>query len=44
MLTKLLPMLQESSAASLEYSAKGELGTGGTLVVLAIRIVMIAAV
>ena len=44
MLTKLLPMLQESSAASLEYSAKGELGTGGTLVVLAILIVMIAAV
>lgn len=44
MLTKLLPMLQESSAASLEYSAKGELGTGGTLAVLAVIIVMIAAV
>jgi hypothetical protein len=44
MLTHLLPMLQESSAASLEYSAKGELGTGGTLAVLAVIIVMIAAV
>lgn len=44
MLTKLLPMLQESSAASLEYSTKGELGTGGTLAVLAVIIVMIAAV
>ena len=44
MLTHLLPMLQESSAASFEYSAKGELGTGGTLILVAVLVVMIAAV
>lgn len=44
MLTQLLPMLQDASSISVDYSSKGELGTGGTLVVLAILIVMIAAV
>ena len=44
MLTHLLPMLQDASSISVDYSSKGELGTGGTLVVLAILIVMIAAV
>jgi len=44
MLTQLLPMLQDASSISVDYSTKGELGTGGTLVVLAILIVMIAAV
>lgn len=44
MLTHLLPMLQDASSMSVDYSSKGELGTGGTLVVLAILIVMIAAV
>lgn len=43
MLTKLLPMLQESSAASLEYSAKGELGTVPTLIALAVVVLMIVA-
>jgi hypothetical protein len=44
MLTHLLPMLQESSAASLEYSAKGELGTVPTLIALAVVVLMIIAV
>jgi|GEM_PF-4335482 len=35
MLTQLLPMLQDASSISVDYSSKGELGTGGTLVVLA---------
>jgi hypothetical protein len=43
MLTHLLPMLQESSAASLEYSAKGELGTVPTLIALAVVVLMIVA-
>ena len=43
MLTKLLPMLQESSTASLEYSAKGELGTVPTLILLAVVIFFIVA-
>jgi hypothetical protein len=41
MLTKLLPMLQESSGASLEYSAKGELGTVPTLIALAVIVFLI---
>ena len=44
MLTHLLPMLQESSAASLEYSTKGELGTVPTLIALAVVVLMIVAV
>lgn len=38
MITHLLPMLQESSAVSFEYSAQGNLGTGGTLALLAVVI------
>lgn len=46
MLTHLLPMLQEASGTALEYStsAEGSLGIVGTLVMLAIVVVMIAAV
>jgi len=36
-------MLQESSAASLEYSAQGELGTVPTLIALAVVVLMIVA-
>lgn len=43
MITKLLPMLQES-ATSFEYSAQGSLGTVPTLIILALVIFMIAAV
>jgi hypothetical protein len=43
MITKLLPMLQES-ATSIEYSAQGSLGTVPTLIILALVIFMIAAV
>jgi hypothetical protein len=44
MLTQLLPMLQNASSVSEDYSSKVGLGTGETLVVLAILILMIAAV
>lgn len=44
MLTKLLPMLQEAGSTSIEYSAKGDLGTVPTLIALAFLVLMIAAV
>lgn len=43
MLTKLLPMLQES-ATSFEYQAQGSLGTVPTLILLAVVVFMIASV
>lgn len=43
MLTQLLPMLQDASSVSVNYSSQGELGTGGTLVVLAIFVFLFAA-
>ncbi|HRH96867.1 MAG TPA: DUF5684 domain-containing protein, partial [Prosthecobacter sp.] len=44
MLTHLLPMLQESaSGVNFEYSSQGNLGPVGTIVLLAVVVVMIAA-
>lgn len=43
MITHLLPMLQESSSAAIEYSGSGSLGTGGTLFAIAIIVVIFAA-
>ena len=43
MMIHLLPMLQESSSAALEYSASGSLGTGGTLFALAFIAVIVIA-
>ena len=44
MLTKLLPMLQEAGSTSIEYSAKGDVGTVPPLIALAFLVLMIAAV
>lgn len=44
MLTQLLPMLQDASSVSANYSSQGELGTVPTLIALAFLVLMIAAV
>lgn len=46
MLTQLLPMLQDASSISVDYSSKGQLGPVGVpeIIILAVLIVMIAAV
>ncbi len=43
MLTYLLPMLQEASAVNFEYSAQGNLGPVGTIILLAVIVLMVVA-
>ncbi len=44
MFHRLLPILQDSSSVSVNYSAEGQMGPFGTLVMLAIIVVMIAGI
>ncbi len=50
MFTQLLPMLQDAASGatydsnfSYEYSSQGQLGTGGTIAILAVVVIMIVA-
>ncbi|MCX6858517.1 MAG: DUF5684 domain-containing protein, partial [Verrucomicrobia bacterium] len=44
MITHLLPMLQESSSAAMEYSGSTSLGTGPTLFAIAIIVFLIVSI